>query len=74
MRIPKATNNTKGMKDMKEAMLEIWCELWEAIWKGFKTAITVLVAIAVIFNVLVKKKDKPAVVEQAMHTVQKVAQ
>lgn len=61
------------MKEMKDAIMEVWCELWEAIWKGFRVAVTVLVAIAIIFNVLVKKKDKPAAVDQAMHTVQQVA-
>lgn len=39
-------------------------------WKGFCVAVTVLVAIAIIFNVLFKKKDKPAVVDQAIQTVE----
>lgn len=58
---------------MKDAMMEVWCELWEAIWKGARVAITTIVAVALIFNVLFKKKDKPAVVDRAIQTVEEVA-
>lgn len=61
------------MKEMKEALIEIWCELWEAIWRGTQIAVTVIVAIAIVFNVLVRKKDKPAPIEHAIHTVEQVA-
>ena len=58
---------------MNDAMLDVWCELCEAIWKGARVAITTIVAVALIFNVLFKKKDPKPHIDKAVEVVEQVA-